>query len=64
MVLDDARYLTRRALTQLDCASRAADADIEQVHLRMSDLYLERARDSIERELRTELHGTVIPFAA
>ena len=51
MFLNDADYFTRRALTQLDRAACATDQGIARVHARLSDLYLERARTIVEREL-------------
>lgn len=51
MFLNDADYFTRRALTQLDRAASAADQGVARVHVRLSDLYLERARTIVEREL-------------
>ena len=51
MFLSDADYFTRRALTQLDCAASAQDLGVARVHVRLSDLYLERARTIMGREL-------------
>ena len=51
MFLTDADYFTRRALTQLDRAAVAVDDGVARVHVRLSDLYLERARHICEREL-------------
>lgn len=51
MVLDDSTYFTRRALSQLDRATQAASDDVALGHARLSDLYLERARSLIGREL-------------
>lgn len=51
MFLSDADYFTRRALTQLDRAVIADDPGVARVHVRLSDLYLERARTIMGREL-------------
>lgn len=57
MFLEDADYFTRRALSQLGCAANAADGGIALVHARLSNLYLERARMLVEREMGAGWQG-------
>lgn len=60
MFLSDADYFTRRALTQLDQAAAAADQGVARVHVRLSDLYLERARTIMGRELNGTMPGNTL----
>lgn len=48
MFFEDANYFTRRALSQLECAANASDDGIASIHARLSDMYLERARASVD----------------
>ncbi len=53
MSLTEAQYFTRRACEQIDRASHASDSDIARVHCELSELYLSRARDAVDEEVRS-----------
>lgn len=61
MVLDEAAYFTRRALTQIDFAAQAADDHVAQIHVRLSSLYLRRSLAETEGML-VERPSSVIPL--
>lgn len=62
MFLNDATYFARRASSQLELAASAFDDDIARVHVRLSDLYLERARDIVTREMSGGWSDNVVPI--
>lgn len=62
MFLSDATYFARRASSQLELAANAFDDDIGRVHLRLSDLYLERARDLLTNEMNGGWSDNVVPI--
>lgn len=51
MILKDADYFTRRALSELERAAAADDDYIAAVHGRLSALHLDHARTIIDDEL-------------
>lgn len=64
MVLDEANYFTRRALFQFDLASVAEDEGVARVHVRMSDLYLARARTIVAEQTMGAWPDNVVPLRA
>lgn len=64
MFLDEASYFTQRALFQFDLASAADDESVTRVHVRMSDLYLERARTIVAEQTKGAWPDNVVPLRA
>lgn len=62
MFFEDASYFTRRALRQLECAANASDDVIASIHARLSDMYLERARASVDVKPKHAAETTVVPL--
>lgn len=64
MFLDEASYFARRAASQLECASSAADHAVARVHAQLSNLYLERARVLVSRAVSDGWTDNVVPLKA
>lgn len=64
MSLTEAQYFTRRACEQIDRASHARDADVARVHCELTELYLSRARDAVDHEVRSTPAAPKVRFAA
>lgn len=64
MVLVDAGYFTQRALFRFDLAAAADVEGVARVHVRMSDLYLERARAIVAEQTIDAWPDNVVPLRA
>lgn len=64
MILDDASYFTRRALFQFEQASVTDDDTVARVHVQLSDLYLERARQVVSEQTSSSPRDNVVPLRA